>query len=604
MTHDLPADDAQLLATLRNREFSCLIPRSIEANGGERIGRLLLKEHDLYEPLLLATASHPRPWFDWNVGFIIPHLDMDRVAGILADNRIALARSEGVAWGLGEAGSDDDRIVDHLYFMCESCDDYDAWWCAAEALEKLIAVDATDLKKRTLRGEKWTNLEHCLQNLDERPAIIGVLRCATMETVRDLIIPSCRQALSSDGRKQVQNAVWLLERLRVDDVDTLTELYGLYEQAEDLSHTLRPRVVEAFGRIAAPSTRPLLEAALLEAVYYRTRSYAAMGLGKIGDSRSVEVLERALHSEEDARVLPHITSAIYAIRDSTTRVMNQAANAAEWPENGMIVDESNKWYATPEIYDKFSQAEDPLGVSLEYALSLFPESACEIADLGTGTGRFAFFVAERCPSVELIHAVDLSEVMCDYLTHRLRFSARLSHKIRPHCADIGQLPFPDRSLDALVSTWGFPSNMWKKESCLREVREARRVLKDGGRLITVGSDETFRDQLSELWYRFVPEPDFRRESIEQWRRRRRQRLTSARNCHLTWAKRQFKVPLLFDSPTEAATVLGHLFGFSAGEWVSQQRRCEFSISVGITCDDTASLQSAIARLESETGAWR
>jgi ubiquinone/menaquinone biosynthesis C-methylase UbiE len=263
----------------------------------------------------------------------------------------------------------------------------------------------------------------------------------------------------------------------------------------------------------------------------------------------------------------------------------------------MVSDESNKWYGAPGIYDRFSQAEDPLCLSLDYALSLLPSTVKEIADLGTGTGRFALFIAERRPDIQTIFAVDASKEMHDYLTREIDFSPGLASRVRPTYGRNEKLPFPDASLDAVVSSWAFPSSIWNAERCLDEMKEVRRVLKPEGYLVTLGWDETFRDEMSELWYRFVPEPDYRRESVEEWRRRRRLRLHSPRNCHLTWAKKQLKVPLLFSSSTEAATTLGHLFGYSAGQWVTQQRRSEFSIFVGITCDDTASIESAIGTLE-------
>ena len=597
----LPMSDDDLVEQLRKRDYSFFTSASLESEGGARIGAIIQPLTELYEPLLLATATLPKRWYDWNVGFILRHLDSDVTAQVLEKNRGALAGSEGIAWGLGEAGSDDERIVDYLYHVCESCGDYDAWWCAAEALEKLVQVDATDLKKRTLKGEGWKNLDYCFEHLDQRPAVIGILRLATAANTDSVIVPRCREALTAENRKTVQNAVWLLERLRVDDVETLSTLLSLYEQAEDYSHTLQPRIVEALGHIAAPRTRSLLELALGTATYYRTRAYAAIGLGRIGDTRSLICLEQSLRRETDDRVFPHITAAMYSIQHETTRHANQSARAARWPENGMVADESNKWYGAPAIYDRFSQAEDPLGLTLEYALSLVPDDATQIADLGTGTGRFAMFIAEKRAGIDTIYALDASKEMHEHLTQQIRFSPGLGRRVKPLHGRNEDLPFESGTLDAVVSSWAFPSSLWKPDRCLRELREVRRVLRPGGRLVTVGWDETFRDELSELWYRFVPEPDFRRESIEEWRRRRRQRLHSPRNCHLTWTKRQLRVPLLFDTPTEAATILGHLFGYSAGEWVAQQRRSEFSIYVGVTCDDVESLDRAIANLTHTAG---
>jgi ubiquinone/menaquinone biosynthesis C-methylase UbiE len=593
-------DDIQLVNDLfnkvRERQFEALAHYSLEEVSSRELAKKIKPNREHYKPLLLATASQPKRWYDWNVGFILPHLNLEWVTDILDSNKDSLAESEGIAWGLGEAGSDDDRIVDFLYFVCEGCRDFDAWWCAAEALEKLGLADGTDLKKRTLKGAEWQNITYCLQHLNERPAIIGVLRLATYENTRDLIIPNCREALKSDDRKTIQNAVWLFERLRIDDEETLKTLYDLYAVAEDKSHTLRPRIVEAFGQIASPTTRPVLEKAILEAQYYRTRAYAAFGLGKIGDQRSLEVLERAISIEQDYRVISYISEAVYSIRSHSKRDLNQLSKLSRWPENGMIFDGSNYWYANPAIYDKFSHAEDPLSLTLDFALSQIPVGAAKIIDLGTGTGRFAIHAAKSRPDIEKIIALDGNDAMHQYLVQQLNFSPDLQNRIEAVLGDLNELPFPDSSVDAAISSWAFPSKMWDPSTCLRQVKEVRRVLKDGGVLVTVGWDETFRDQLSEIWYRFVAEPDFRRESIEEWRKRRRSRIKSPRNCHLTFIKKNFKVPLLFESPKEAAAVLGHLYGFSAGEWVSHQQRCEFSILVGITKDDTEQLDLAIREL--------
>jgi ubiquinone/menaquinone biosynthesis C-methylase UbiE len=589
----------RIFSELQSRRFDSLIPESIEAEGGRLLGELIRPNKELYEPLLLATASLPKRWYDWNIGFILPHLKPEWIIEILADNQKALAKSEGVAWALGELGRDDKEIVDFLYSVCEQCLDYDAWWCAAESLERLRVCDATDLKKRTLRGNEWNDLQYCLDNLDKRPAVIGVLRGASLDATRNLIIPKCREALKSTNKSIVQNAVWLLERLRVDDDETLNSLLDLYDKAEDISHSLRPRIVEALGTIAAPITRPILENALTNARYYRTRAYAAKGLGKIGDSRSIPILEKALIEETDPRVIQDISEAIYSIRILSKRLLNQHSKDFHWPETGMIADITNDWYANPEIYDKFSYAEDPLSLALEIALAMVPKGAEAIVDLGTGTGRFAIFAAERRPDIMKIYALDLNKEMLSFLDKKLKYMEGIKKRITLVEGDMNALPFPNAFFDAAISSWGFPSNMWNPDICLKQLSEVRRVLKEGGKLITVGWDETFRDELSELWYRFVPEPDFRRESFDEWRRRRLSHIKSPRNCYLTFVKTNLKVPLLFENPMEAAFVLGHLFGFSAGEWVSHQQRCEFSISVGITMDTTSQLDAAIIKLKKE-----
>ncbi len=588
----------ELFIQVSQGNIEVLKSASLEADLAGQLGRLINPRHDLYEKLLLGTFTIEKEWYDWNIGFILPHLNIDHVIPILRSQKNALRRSEGIAWGLGESGCDDPDIVDFLFRVCEECQDYDAWWCAAEALDKLNAGDSVDIKKRTLTKPEWQDLEYCLANLAQRPAVIGVLRQATVANTTEVILPACRKALDATDKHVVRNAVWLLERLRVDDPEIINALLVLYEQEADASTTLAPRIIEALGQIAAPSTRTHLEHALLVAAYYRTRAYAAKGLGRIGDARSGEVLQKALDSERDERVLPAITDALYRLRHPEKRKVQDVNRRMRWPENGMIVDESNKWYGNPEIYDKFSWAEDPLSLSLDIASSYIPAGSKMVADIGTGTGRLALHLASSCKELIEIMAIDGNQAMHDFLVQTVRQSPNYS-KVKPLLGDISSLPIDDRSLDAVLSSWAFPSKMWDSATCLRQVEEVRRVLKPNGVLVTVGWDEQYRDQLSELWYRFVPEPDFRRESIEEWRRRRRAKTRSPRNCYLTFVKRGIKVPLMWPSAEEAAEVLGYLFGYSAGEWVLQQRICEFSIHVGITVDTWTDLSRSIEQLEAD-----
>ncbi|MEZ5218542.1 MAG: class I SAM-dependent methyltransferase [Ilumatobacteraceae bacterium] len=266
----------------------------------------------------------------------------------------------------------------------------------------------------------------------------------------------------------------------------------------------------------------------------------------------------------------------------------------------MVIDDTNKWYVNPDIYDRFAQAEDPLGLSLRFALEQVPPGAKTVVELGAGTGRFTFTALEQRPEIETLVAVDASNEMFSYLGRQLNLRPRLLDRLRLVHTRNESLPVDDQSVDAVISSWAFPSNMWDEQTCLAEMSEVHRVLKPGGVLITVGWDENFRDQLSDLWYRFVPEPDYRRESMEEWRRRRRDRIRSPRNCGLTFIKRNLRVPLLFETPGEAAEVLGHLFGVSAATWVGQQQRCEFSVAVGITVDDRSSVAAALKTLRQQS----
>jgi len=562
------------------------------------LGQLIANDRSAYEPVILGTASHTSMEYDWNVGYLLPHLRPEWLAQVLVKNGPVLYPSEGIAWGLGELDSHDDRIIGFLYSQCEAMKNEDAWWCASVALEKLDGVDSVDLLKRTMSDQEWAVLENCLNNIGKRAAVIGLLKLVNNENLEAVVMPGLVAALGHRDHHVVQNALWLLERLRFSGNDVLDKLHELHASSEDAGHSIQPRVVEALGAIGDPRSRQLLESAVGSALYFRTRAYAARGLGLVGDEASIPVLETALAGETDERVVPYLTEAIYAIKDSDRRSLNLLRRTAHWPENGMIADHTNAWYANPEVYETFSRAEDPEGIVFRRAAGLLPADCHRVLDVGAGSGRFSLHLARTLdhPSID---AIDVQPEMVEWLRNRISEEG-LQAIISPRCADISSLPYEDSSFDAVVSSWGFPARMWDPAVCLAQVREVQRVLRPGGTLVTIGWDESFQDELSEIWYRYVPEPEYYRESVEDWRRRRVERVHSPRNCHLTFVQRHIRVPLRFDSVEQAAYVMGHLFGFAAGEAVAKGGKREFAMNVGITRDTAGDLATAAATLQMAT----
>lgn len=593
---DPSAEAAELLRRFEDHDMTPLRPL-LAQQVAEEFGRLIRDNRAYYEDLLLATRTLPVRNYDCNLGYMVPQMQPDILAPLLVRYGDILLASEGLSWGLGELGSEDDRIIDFLYMVCECCENYDAWWCAADALEKLRAGIATDILKRTLphapSDDAWSSLDHCFAHLEQRPARIGILRLANYENTESEIVPRLVEALELSEERVVESAIWILERLRVSEPSLLRRLHDLYGRAEDVGHSLRPRVAEALGAIADARSRSLLEEALTSAEYFRTRAYAAQGLGLIGKPESLAVLDRQFAVEEDPRVIQYISEAIQEIQDPDRRALNELRRTAGWPENGMIVDETNKWYANPEIYETFSNAEDPEEIAFRYALSLIPPGGTSVLDIGTGTGRFARLIESEVSGVDRVVAFDIQQEMLKFLAEKVRAEGG-PLLVR---GDATELPFGDESFDAVVSSWGFPSDMWDREMCRLQVAEVKRVLRPAGVLITIGWDESFQDELSEMWYRFVPEPEFRRETLQEWRRRRRQKITSPRNCHLTFIKKNVRLSVRFESVLEASSVFGFLFGFDAGVWVADRGQREFSMSVGVTYDDRTKLERALSRLE-------
>ncbi|MER3437397.1 MAG: ubiquinone biosynthesis protein UbiE [Chloroflexota bacterium] len=96
-----------------------------------------------------------------------------------------------------------------------------------------------------------------------------------------------------------------------------------------------------------------------------------------------------------------------------------------------------------------------------------------LLDLGTGTGRYAVAAAARGARVV---GVDASRAMLSVARERFHASSQPIWLVR---ADLARLPFPDETFDAAVAV----TSLCFVADPLAVLREARRVLRPGGRLV-------------------------------------------------------------------------------------------------------------------------
>jgi ubiquinone/menaquinone biosynthesis C-methylase UbiE len=85
--------------------------------------------------------------------------------------------------------------------------------------------------------------------------------------------------------------------------------------------------------------------------------------------------------------------------------------------------------------------------ALEQALAAFPSGPRRVLDLGTGTGKAAFLIAERFPDADVV-GVDIAEEML--ADARSRTPPELSGRVHFEAADGARLPYDDGAFD-LVS---------------------------------------------------------------------------------------------------------------------------------------------------------
>jgi ubiquinone/menaquinone biosynthesis C-methylase UbiE len=128
----------------------------------------------------------------------------------------------------------------------------------------------------------------------------------------------------------------------------------------------------------------------------------------------------------------------------------------------------------PALYDRYlgPLLFEPYGRDLAARLSDL--GAGRVLETAAGTGIVTAALAERLPSAVALVATDLNQAMVDHAASKPALK-----RVELRQADALKLPFADASFDAVVCQFGamfFPDR-------IAGYREARRVLKPGGRFI-------------------------------------------------------------------------------------------------------------------------
>jgi SAM-dependent methyltransferase len=131
--------------------------------------------------------------------------------------------------------------------------------------------------------------------------------------------------------------------------------------------------------------------------------------------------------------------------------------------------------SVPEFYDRHLGPVlfDPPAQDLVSRLKTGP--GARVLEVACGTGIVTRRLLERLAADARLVATDLNAPMLDHARARVGEDSRLEWRV----ADATSLPFPDGSFDAYICQFGvmfFPDK-------LAALREARRVLRPGGRLL-------------------------------------------------------------------------------------------------------------------------
>lgn len=144
----------------------------------------------------------------------------------------------------------------------------------------------------------------------------------------------------------------------------------------------------------------------------------------------------------------------------------------------------------PEIYDRLMVPLLFEPYALDLAERIAQAGSRDVLEVAAGTGVLTRMLAARMPEGTRIVATDLNQPMLDHAAAR-----QAGH---PHIAwrqaDASALPFPEAAFDAVACQFGamfFPDR-------IQAYREARRVLRPGGRFLLSVWDRLSENEVSDV----------------------------------------------------------------------------------------------------------
>lgn len=537
--------------------------------------------------------------FDWNVGSILQHCDSLTVLDMFRRVKdVSIYRnSMGLAWLFGELNLKDPEVINFLESIVSYSDNSDAWWRAAFSLEQLSVGNAVNLLKTSLRIEHLRDIDYYLTNIQDKRSVISILILSTVDNIEQVIYPRLRKIfLNSDDAAKIINCSWLIGRLNLMDDSMVPKLADLINHD---NYELRYYTFFALQNNANETLRPLLETALSDKDPL-IRKMACRAIRNLGNESSIVIIEKTLLGEKNYAVIAELSKTLYALRNPLNRAAYDLERKVSRNENGMIIDESDKWYTDASTYNTFSEAEDPHNV----CFNLIQQATTGLElhnpiDLATGTGRALKQIINKFSYTGTLYGIDSSEQMCNYLAKSIKRERNYTHNIEIINSTIEEMTDNGIKSNFIISSFGFPSKFSNVERCMSELRAVYSMLIDNGVFITLGWDETFNDELNEIWFRYVPDT-IRAQNFEEWRRKRAASIRSPRNCNLTWLKRGLNVPLQFASIQDSASVMGYLFGRDAAHEIIETNRLEWSMSLGVTMDTKEDIGKIIEKYEARS----
>lgn len=592
---------AKIVEEIKNNKTKKLEVEKISEADLLNIANILKLENFNVRILINMILYHPiNENGDWNVGSLLQHFNyneiIEELKSIPQAQRGYLYDSIGFCWALGECPYKNEQVIEFLYEVINNGRNSESWWKAAFALEKITGKDAINNLKRSVKNYGIITLEESLEDLTNKKNIINILLNSNSINIKEIIYPYLKERFNvTTNEKEIINIVWLFGRLRLYDEEILNKSLEILESTDnyETKYYILQALIDDPKPLYAPHFKNLIASG-----DKLIKKMAIKGLAELGEHSDIEILERTLHEESDPSVISSLSKAIYIAKNNQFNVEKKYSRKYMVNENGLIGDDSDKWYGDASIYNVFSEAEDPENVCFEMIFNEILRRKLKIVnpiDMATGTGRAAKYILNNVQYEGCLYAVDFSQQMLDYFERTINRQKYYVKNIELVHSKIQDFSFKTNEKSSLIiSSFGFPSKISDKERCKAEIERVYNLLSDDGIFVTLGWDETFNDELNNMWYKYIPD-NIKAANFEEWRRQREASIQSARNCDLTWFKKNVRVPLLFDTLEESINVMGHLFGRDAATEVLRNKRNMWWMSLGITLDTKESLSRILRK---------
>ncbi len=250
--------------------------------------------------------------------------------------------------------------------------------------------------------------------------------------------------------------------------------------------------------------------------------------------------------------------------------------------NDALIKNGN-WYNYPEIYNIFSFAEDKDNKCIKIVEEYIKNSKMEVinpVDLGTGTGKMFDQLIKNINYEGSAYLVDSNKKMTSFLRNKYHSEVIILN------SKISDFSIGTVKSNLIISSFGFPSNLFDRNNCIKELKNVYENLSDGGVFITIGLNEKWNDELSLLWKTYID------KDIKIY-------IRDVRNCKLNWYENDIKTTLRFDNKKQMKYVIFNLFGSKAKVDYTNSDKLEWKMKMGITLNTKTELKNIIKKLENE-----